>query len=266
MRSIIITLLSLLPLLASAQAELTPEQQVEKAQRELEEAQKKLAKAQENARKAKEKAREERGIKTTAGGWIAPVEDKTTAEKHKKISAEKALKLAKKEELAPYLSPDAVPIVDGKVEWTYTVDASGQSAEELYTKSMRFLEQWARGENALKGSKIALLNPQAHSVIATMREWLVFSSNFLSLDRTEFCYVLQASCVDGFATLSMNRVSYNYDEQGHITSFKAEDWITDEGAVNKKRTRLLPLAGKFRRKTIDRKDEVFKQFRAAVKD
>ena len=40
-------------------------------------------------------------------------------------------------------------------------------------------------------------------------------------------------------------------------SVKADEWITDKYALNKKKTKLLKGSGKFRRKTIDRKDNIF---------
>jgi colicin import membrane protein len=45
----------------------------------------------------------------------------------------------------------------------------------------------------------------------------------------------------------------------------AEEWITDKEAVNKKNTKLLPISGKFRRKTIDRKDFLFNKFESLLK-
>ena len=45
----------------------------------------------------------------------------------------------------------------------------------------------------------------------------------------------------------------------------AEEWITDENALNKAKTKLLKYSGKFRRKTIDRKDEIFENITNALK-
>jgi colicin import membrane protein len=63
----------------------------------------------------------------------------------------------------------------------------------------------------------------------------------------------------------LNRISYDYSSQGKEESYKAESWITDKYTVNKKRTRLFPITGKFRRKTIDRKNEIFERITATVK-
>ena len=42
--------------------------------------------------------------------------------------------------------------------------------------------------------------------------------------------------------------------------YKAEEWISDKEAVNKKGTKLYPRSGKFRRKTVDRVEEIFQSF------
>lgn len=62
----------------------------------------------------------------------------------------------------------------------------------------------------------------------------------------------------------MSRVKYKYATQGKSETYLAEKWITDKEAVNKKHTRLYPISGKFRRKTIDRKDEIFETLREAL--
>ena len=60
--------------------------------------------------------------------------------------------------------------------------------------------------------------------------------------------------------MTLERISYNYEEN-RDTGFKlpAEKVITDEYALNKKKTKLIPLYAKFRKKTIDRKDAIFKE-------
>ena len=60
--------------------------------------------------------------------------------------------------------------------------------------------------------------------------------------------------------MTITQVSYYYNEDIDGTNginYKAEEWITDEEALNKKQTKLLPRSGKFRVKTIDRVEEIF---------
>jgi colicin import membrane protein len=41
------------------------------------------------------------------------------------------------------------------------------------------------------------------------------------------------------------------------STFTAEDWITDDEAFNRKKTKFLKQTGKFRIKTIDLKDKLY---------
>jgi len=43
-------------------------------------------------------------------------------------------------------------------------------------------------------------------------------------------------------------------------TYYAEEWITDRYGLNKKQTKLARVSGKFRKKTIDRKDYLFNKF------
>lgn len=271
MKRLVILLLAALPLVATAQVELTPDQEVEKAQRELEAAQQQLALARERAEKAKQAAAaaKQTEVETksveTASGWTVPETKTTTAVAKPRKEVNRDTKPSKSEVLAPYLATDAVPLVDGRVEWTCTVSAPGADADVLYAQCKQFLEDVIGGENVQKESRIALLNAQQHSMIATMRESMTIQSTYLSLNHPILGYALQVSCNDGKATLTMSRLTYNYDQQGKNESLKAEEWITDEVAMNENRTRLTPLSGRLRRSTIDRKNQIFAAFQQAVK-
>lgn len=174
-----------------------------------------------------------------------------------------------KTEIDPkYLAADAVPVVDGKVVFTLDEDVPGKSAQEIYDIVFATLETMTKAENQFEESRIALVNKSEHVVAAKFREWLVFKSTALSLDRTVFSYTIIANCSDGHLNLTLSRINYAYeldrdDTSGLVTS--AEEWITDKYAVNKARTKLLRHSGKFRQKTIDRKDEIFQIISEKVK-
>lgn len=161
----------------------------------------------------------------------------------------------------------AVPEVDGKVEWQLDVDVPGKTADQIYSIMLNCLTDLTKTENQLEGSSVALVNKQEHIVAASIKEWLVFTDKFLMLDRTKFNYTLIAYCKDNHLTVTMGRISYRYednrsDDGGYV--YKAEEWINDENALNRKKTRLLPGSAKFRRKTIDRKDYLFDVIRQTV--
>ena len=108
--------------------------------------------------------------------------------------------------------------------------------------------------------QVAVEDKASHTVGARLSEWLVFRKSALSLDQTLFNYQLIAKVSDGHLHLTMERMGYLYemdrtDTKGMET--KAEEWITDEWALNKKGNKLSKYSGKFRCKTIDRKDNIF---------
>ncbi len=197
---------------------------------------------------------------TSSDAWVVPTAPAAAAAR-----ANKSMNADSKANKDLYLQKGVVPEVNGQVMWTETINILGATANELYDKAFAYLTALTQGTNQLDGSKVALVNKGEHSIVATVREKLVFSSSFLSLDYTQFNYVLQATCRDGQATLTMSRLTYRYDVQGNVSDFTAEQWITDKYAVNKKQTRLLPVSGKFRRATIDRKNSVFEGFAQALK-
>ena len=181
------------------------------------------------------------------------------------INSEKKPEMTKEEMQNIYLAPNAVPEVNGEIQWTCDIDVAGKTAQQIYERTLAILDNIIKEPIQLERSKIAIINEKEHSIVATMQEWLTFTSNALVLDRTKMNYVLQALCSDGHLKLILDRITYNYEVQGKKEFYKAEEWINDKNAVNKKRTRLYPSSGKFRRKTIDRKNELFEIFQSQLK-
>lgn len=162
---------------------------------------------------------------------------------------------------AKYLVEGAVPETNGKVCWQKVIDAPGKSAAQIYDILLSQLNTMVSEENQLfEKSKVAIQDKAAHQLGATFHEWLVFKNTTLSLDRTVLNYQLVVNCSDGKADVQMTRISYDYELERDPTHYTAEEWISDKYAVNKKRTKLLKLSAKFRRKTIDRKDYIFNKF------
>ena len=181
------------------------------------------------------------------------------------INSEKKPEMTKEEMQNIYLAPNAVPEVNGEIQWTCDIEVAGKTAQQIYERTLAILDNIIKEPIQLERSKIAITNEKEHGIVATMQEWLTFTSNALVLDRTKMNYVLQALCSDGHLKIIMDRITYNYEVQGKKEFYKAEEWINDKNAVNKKRTRLYPSNGKFRRKTIDRKNELFEIFQSQLK-
>ncbi len=157
---------------------------------------------------------------------------------------------------ARYLG-NVVPVVNGEVVWEKTFN-NDKNAEENYAAMLSFLTTMTTEEIQLKESNVSLVDKTAHRIACHFEEWMTFRNTALALDRTRFIYTLLADCFDHRVTVRIFRVGYWYEEQrnGGIR-YKAEEWITDEWALNKKRTRLAKQSGKFRRFTVDRVEQIF---------
>lgn len=158
----------------------------------------------------------------------------------------------------------AVPVVDGHVVFQTTIEAPGKTGRQIYDIMHEQLQQLCREEGQFEQSRLTIEDPQQLQVVGTYQEWLVFKNQPLNLDRTRLMYHLIVDCADGQATVKMTRIYYLYDEERDPQTYRAEEWITDRYGLNRKQTKLARVSGKFRRKTIDRKDYLFNKFQTAL--
>lgn len=196
--------------------------------------------------------------------WEKP---QTTAPQEE-TTKKKSLFESNKKAVDPKYLAGAVPVVDGKVTFTLDKDIPGKSAQEIYDIVFATLEKMTKEENQFKTSQVAIVNKQDHIIGARFKEWLVFQNTFLSLDRTIFNYTVIATCTDEHLNVTISRISYAYEMDRGVNDgmeMRAEEWITDENALNKKKDNLSKYSGKFRRKTIDRKDNIFETLLEALK-
>lgn len=294
MKKIIIPIFMLLPLMtAQAQTVLTEEQQLEQAQKQLEAAKKALEVAKIKAQAAKlkaqadsinaasakaeaKKAEAKKGnatepepavVKeptTSTTGWAIPVavaaKPKEAAKPANKLANGTTAKVDMK-----YLAGAITYNDENKIEFTLDTDANGKTAKQIYDIVLKYMSELTQNEQNI-ASRVALVNDAEHIIANTMDEWLVFSQSFISLDRTEFKYQLVARISDNHLNLSLGRIIYNYEE-GRSTGFKepAEEVISDKMALTRKQNDLAKIFGKFRKCTIDRKDQIFADLTALVK-
>ena len=157
---------------------------------------------------------------------------------------------------AKYLG-NVVPEVNGEVVWEKTFTNTADAASN-YETMVKFLTAMTKEEDQLEKSQVAVVNKEEGKVVCHFEEWMTFTKKALSLDRTRVIYTLLAECSDHKVKVTIFRISYWYEEQRNGGEhFKAEEWITDKWGLNKKRTRLARISGKFRRKTVDRVEEIY---------
>ena len=162
-------------------------------------------------------------------------------------------------EYARYLG-DVVPVIDGEVEWRKTFH-NNKSAEENYQMMVNHLTQMTQAETSLPESRVQVVNKAEHKIVCHFEEWMTFYSSLLVLNRTRFIYTLACDCADNEVTVRLMRLSYvDHDDNKKVDKHKAEEWITDQYGLTRKQNKLARVSGKFRRKTIDRKDYIFDRF------
>ena len=154
----------------------------------------------------------------------------------------------------------AVPEVDGHVVFETTVQAPGKTQAQIYDIVQQELLRMTKEPGQLEQSRLTIEARDSGLVVGSYQEWLVFKNKPLELDRTRLLYNLVAECSDGELHLQMRRIVYVYDEERDKQTYRAEEWITDRYGLNRSQTKLARYSGKFRRKTIDRKDYLFNKF------
>lgn len=209
--------------------------------------------------------KKENTTETSEGaGWVVPTMTEEVEEKKVEKTAEGVVLKEDPKYLAGAIQLNA----EGKVEFVLDTQASGKSADEIYNIVFQYMSKLIKNEQNIN-SRIALVNRNNKNeqiIACIMDEWFVFNQSFISLDRSETKYQLVATISDNHLHLSMTRIVFNYEE-GRSTGFKepAEKVITDKYALTKKKNDLAKIYGKFRRGTIDRKDQIFNDLTKLVR-
>lgn len=163
----------------------------------------------------------------------------------------------KNENSDPKYLAGAITLEEGKVTFTHEIKAPSLSKEQLFQQMLDWANNRFKPDGKLQ-SRVVYTNEEEGDIAASAEEYIVFSSSALSLDRTRIYYQYLIHVTDGLCQMTMTRIRYWYDEnRDGGQKYTAEEWITDDMALNKKKTKLAPICGKFRRETIDLKDQLF---------
>lgn len=141
----------------------------------------------------------------------------------------------------------AVPEVDGKVVFSKEFSIPAMEQEEVYKRMHTWLEE--RMKKNGNNSRIIFDKPEEGQIVASGDEWIVFSSNAISLDRTKILYQITITCLPEKCLMDVSRIRFTYREGKE--KYTAEEWITDKYALNKDKTKLIRGLAKWRRKTVD---------------
>lgn len=158
-----------------------------------------------------------------------------------------------------------VPVVNGKVTFETTIPAKGLTAKEVEER----VDKWIAGRY-VKPKVISVKRFESEkpgTIIIKGEEYIVFKNTFLVLSRARMYYYLTLTADDGCCNFHLSRITYWYDDEDDNGGIKmiAEDWITDENAFNKK-GKLKKFEGKFRRKTIELKEQLVNELTQALNE
>lgn len=159
----------------------------------------------------------------------------------------------------------AVPVVDGRVIFSRTINAPALSQDQIYTSVLEWAEKRFVTDKEQKG-RIVYKNQEKGEIACWGEENLTFARTALSLDRSLINYRLILVCSAGKceAQVSAIRYSYNVATKKEPEKYTAEEQITDEYALNKNKDKLAYNTGKFRSGTIDLTEDLFAGIQTAM--
>lgn len=149
----------------------------------------------------------------------------------------------------------AVPEKDGKVVFSTDLRLPGYSQDRVYDLML----EWANQQFNTPERRVVYTDREKGEIACISEEYLVFSSTALSLDRTLVDYRVTIECENEAAHIELTGIRYEYgvSYQREPEKYTAEEWITDKYALNKSKTKLNRISGKFRRETVNLADRTF---------
>ncbi|MDD2436500.1 MAG: DUF4468 domain-containing protein [Massilibacteroides sp.] len=150
------------------------------------------------------------------------------------------------QEDATYLE-GAVPEIEGRVVFEKTFDFFQAPKDDVFAVAL----DWAQNRFKDEKNRIVYTNKETGDIAVIGEDYLVFSSTSLALDRSLMNYRLLMHCQADRIEIKVNGIKYEYSVsyQREPERYIAEEWITDQYAVNN--GKLNRISGKFRKATID---------------
>ncbi len=157
----------------------------------------------------------------------------------------------------------AVPVINGKVTFEKSIAANGLTAKEVEER----VNKWI-AERYVKPTVISVKRFESEkpgTIIIKGEEYITFKSTIFVLSRARMYYFLTLTPADGCCNFNLSRITYWYDDEDEDGGIRmiAEEWITDDNAFNKN-GKMKKFEGKFRRKTIDLKEQLIEELTKAL--
>ena len=158
-----------------------------------------------------------------------------------------------------------VPVVNGKVTFETSISAKGLTAKEVEERVNGWIAKRYVKPTVISVKRFDSEKPG--TTIIKGEEYIVFKNTFFVLSRARMYYFLTLTAEDGSCNFHLSRITYWYDDEDEKGGIKmiAEDWITDDNAFDKK-GKMKKFEGKFRRKTIDLKEQLINELTQALNE
>ena len=155
----------------------------------------------------------------------------------------------------------AVPVKNNKVVFSTEINVPHLSKNEIYDQVLVWAENRFNGEN----SRIVYTDKNKGEIAVTGKEYIIFATTALSLDRAYMSFVTKFDCSDQKCLIQTTNIRYEYNVsyQKEPEKYTAEKWITDEWALTKG-NKLNRINGKFRKGTIDFVDDIAQSVTVAL--
>lgn len=157
----------------------------------------------------------------------------------------------------------AVPVVNGYVQFDKSFNVTGSSKVAIMDSLRNYIQrELVDGEEQLPQARLTEVSVDSGIIAASIEEYMYFKRTNWQIHRVRFFYQLVLHVTDNGFDASIRRLHYRYDPEVTAGDFdedrRAENWITDDAALSKDGKKLQRISGKFRKFTIDRKNEIFK--------
>ncbi len=158
-----------------------------------------------------------------------------------------------------------VPLENGKVVFKKTIQIPGKTQNDIFGEILRWAEQ--RFVPITKDnlqSRVLFSNLRTGQIACLGQEYLVFTNKALALDRAVITYQLTIDCQDAICHMKVSAIRYLYNIGDKQEIIPAEEQITDEYTINKKKDKLIKATGKFRIHTIDLVNQLYTDIEKAI--
>ena len=158
-----------------------------------------------------------------------------------------------------------VPVINGKVTFETSIPAKGLTAKEVEERVNGWIAKRYVKPTVISVKRFDSEKPG--TTIIKGEEYIVFKNTFFVLSRARMYYFLTLTAEDSSCNFHLSRITYWYDDEDEKGGIKmiAEDWITDDNAFDKK-GKMKKFEGKFRRKTIDLKEQLINELTQALNE